>query len=101
MRGKLSLLPGEVSSASNGSSNNERREVSRSHSTCESREGLNSVRHTLDFRGVTCNESRIPSNGATPAMIGERPKVTGERSVCHLGETGLYAEQIRNLLSRH
>ena len=30
-----------------GSSNNERREVSRSHSTRESEEGLNNVRHTL------------------------------------------------------
>ena len=55
----------------------------------------------FDFRGVTCNESRIPRNGATPARIGERPKVTGECLVCHLGEARLYAGQIRNLLSRH
>ena len=92
MRGRLSLLPGEVSPTSYGGSNNERREVSRGHSTCASREGLNNVRHTLDFRGVTCNESRIPNNGAALVMIGERLKTTGECSAWHLGGTRLYAE---------
>ena len=54
-------------------------------------EGPNSVRHTLDSRGVTCNESRIPDIGAAPVRTGERPKATGERSARHLGGTRQYA----------
>ena len=97
MRGRLSLLPGQVSSVSTEVVTTNDEKPAEAIVLAEARKGRTMSGIHFDFRGDTCYESRIPSKGTSSARIGERPKVTGKGLVCHLGETRPYAE----LLSRH